>query len=81
VVHNVYASPNIVKLIKSRRMRWSALVARMVELRISYKVWSENLKGREHGRRRHRWEDNIRMTVQIVLECVDWIHQAQDREQ
>jgi hypothetical protein len=39
------------------------------------KFWSENLKGRELGRYRRRWEDNIRMVLRgIEWEIVDWIH-------
>jgi hypothetical protein len=46
------------------------------------KFWSENLKGRELGRSRRRWEDTIRMDLrEIRWEGVNWIHLAQDRDQ
>jgi hypothetical protein len=47
-LHNLYASPNIIRLIKSRSMRWVGHVAHMGEMRNAYKIWLENLKGRDH---------------------------------
>jgi hypothetical protein len=52
-VHNLYASPNIIKVIKSRRMRWSSHVARKGEIRDTYTI----LVGKTEGKRqleRHR---------------------------
>jgi hypothetical protein len=61
-LHDLYSSPNIVRVIKSRRMRWAGHVARMGEGRGAYK----DLVGRPEGKRplgrpRRRWEDNIKM--------------------
>jgi hypothetical protein len=59
-LHNLYSSPNIVKVIKSRRMRWAGYVARMGEGRGVYRVLVGRPEGkRPLGRPRSRWEDNI----------------------
>jgi hypothetical protein len=47
-LRNLYASPNIIKVTKSRRMRWADHVARMGEMRNTI-FWSKNLKGRDHS--------------------------------
>ena len=60
----MYSSPNIVRVIKSRRMRWAGHVARMGEEREVYRVSLGKPEGkRPLGRRRHRWVDNIRMDL------------------
>jgi len=64
-LNDLYCSPNIVRVIKSRRMRWAGHVARMGEERGVYRV----LVGKQEGRRllrrpRRRWVDNIRMDLQ-----------------
>jgi hypothetical protein len=66
-LNDLYSSPNIIRVIKSRRMRWARHVARMGEGRGAYRV----LVGRHEGRRplgitRRRWEDNIKMDIQEV---------------
>ena len=78
----LYSSPNIVRVIKSRRMRWAGHVTRMGEGRGVYRVLVGKPKGkRPLGRQRHRWEDNIRMDLQEVgLQYEDWIGLAQDRD-
>jgi len=79
---DLYSSPNIVRVIKSRRMRWAGHVARMGEERGAYRVLVGKSEGkRPLGRPRRRWVDNVRMDLQEV-ECgyVDWIGLAQDRE-
>jgi hypothetical protein len=48
-LHNLYASPNIIKVIKVRRMRCAGHVARMVDMRNAYKILLENLKGRDYA--------------------------------
>ena len=76
------ASPNIVRVIKSRRMRWAGHVARMGEERGVYRVFVGKSEGkRPLGRPRRRWVDNIRIDLQEVR-CghVDWIGLAQDRD-
>ena len=78
----MYSSPNTVRVIKSRRMRWAGHVARMGEERGVYRVLVGKPEGRKPlGRPRRRWVDNIRMDLQKVG-CVymDWIGLAQDRD-
>jgi hypothetical protein len=63
-LHNLYSSPDIIRQIKSRRMRWAGHVARMGEWRNVYRV----LVGKSEGKRppeipRHRWEDGIKMDL------------------
>ena len=79
---DLYSSPNIVRVIKSRRMRWAGLVARMGEERGAYRVLVGKPEGRRPlGRPRRRWVDNIRMDLQEVgYGSVDWIALAQDRD-
>jgi hypothetical protein len=80
-LHSLYSSPNIVRVIKSRRMRWAGYVARMGEGRSVYSV----LVGRPEGKRplerpRCRWEDNIKMDLrEIGIGGANWIRLAQDR--
>jgi hypothetical protein len=60
-LHSLYSSPNIVRVIKSRRTRWAGHVARMGEGRGVYRVLVGKLEGkRPLGRPRRRWEDNIK---------------------
>jgi len=81
-LNDLYCSPNIVRVIKSRRMRWAGHVARMGEERGVYRVLVEKPEGKKPlGRPRRRWVDNIRMDLQEVR-CgyIDWIGLAQDRD-
>jgi len=80
-LNDLYTSSNIVRVIKSKRMRWDGHVARMGEERGVYRVLVGKPEGnRPLGRPRCRWMDNIRMDLQEVG-CVymDWIGLAQDR--
>ena len=80
-LNDLYSSPNIVRVIKSRIMRWPGHVVRMGEERRMYRVLVGKPEGRRPlGRPRRRWVDNIRMVLQEVR-CVhmDWIGLAQDR--
>jgi len=62
-----YSSPNVIRVIKSRRMRWAGHVARMGERRGVYRVLvGKHEKTRQLGRPRPRWEDNIKMDLQKV---------------
>jgi hypothetical protein len=82
-LHNLYSSPSIIRMIKSRRMRWAGHVPRMREKRNEYRILVENPEGkRPLGRPRRRWVDNIRMDLrEIECDGIDWIYMAQDREQ
>ena len=73
---------NIVRVIKSRRMRWAGYVERMGEERGVYRVLMGKPEGRRPlGRPSCRWVDNIRMDLQEVgCGYMDWIGLAQDRE-
>jgi hypothetical protein len=81
-LHNFYLSPDIIRQVKSKRMRWAGHVARMGEERKVYKVLVGNLEGkRPLGRPRRRWEDGVRMDLrEIGLGDVDWILLSQDRD-
>jgi hypothetical protein len=82
-LHNLYSSPNIVRVIKSRRMRWAGHVARIGKGTSVYRV----LVGRREdkrplGRPRRRWEDNIKMDLrEIGIDGVNWIQLTRDRVQ
>jgi hypothetical protein len=77
-LHNLYSSPDIIRQIKSKRMRWAGNVARMGKERKVYNVLMEKFEGkRPLGRPRRRWEDGIRMDLrEIGLGGVDWIRLA-----
>ena len=81
-LNDLYCSPNIVRVIKSRRMRWVGHVVRMGEEREVYMVLLGKSEGRRPlGRPRRRWVDNIRMDLQEVgCGYVEWIGLAQDRD-
>ena len=80
-LNDLYFSPSIVRVIKSRRMRWAGHVARMGEEKVVYRVLLGKLEGRRPLRRpRRRWVDNIRMDLQEVgCGYMDWIGLAQVR--
>jgi hypothetical protein len=81
-LHNLYCSPSIIRIIKSRRMRWAVHVARMGRRGMHIGFWWESRKERPLGRPRRRWEDNIRMDLrEIGWGGMDWIDLAQDRDQ
>jgi hypothetical protein len=80
-LHNLYSSPSVIKIIKSRRMGWVGHVARMGEKWNVYRL----LVGKPEGKRplgipRRKWIDNIKMDLlEIGVSVVDWIGLAQDR--
>jgi hypothetical protein len=74
-IHSLYSSSYIVRVIKSRRMRWAGHVSRMGEGKGVYRVLVGRLEGkRPLGRPRCRWEDNIKMDLrEISINRVIWI--------
>jgi hypothetical protein len=82
-LHSLYSSPNIVRMIKSRRMRWAGHVARIAEGKGVYRVLVGRPEGkRPLGRPKRRWENNIKLDLrEIGIDGSNWIHWAQDRVQ
>jgi hypothetical protein len=82
IFHNLYSSPSIIRIIKSRRMRWAGHVARMGENRNVYRILVGKPEGKKLlGRPRCRWMDNIKMYLREVgWDGVDWMNIAQDRD-
>jgi len=78
---DLYCSPNIVRVIKSRRMRWAGHAKRLREKKGVYTVLVGNSEGKSPLRRPScRWNNNIKMELQDVgCAVVDWIELAQDR--
>ena len=60
---DLYSVPNIVRVVKSRRMRWEGHVARMGEGRSVHRVLVGKPEGKRPLGRRRRWEDNIKMDL------------------
>jgi hypothetical protein len=81
-LNGLYSLPNIVRVIKSRRLRLAGHVARMGEGRGVYRILVGKPEGKRLlGRPRHRWEDNVRMDLQEVgCAYEDWIGLAQDTD-
>jgi hypothetical protein len=78
---DLYSSPNIIPVIKSRRMRWAGHVACMGEGRGAYRILVGRPEGRRPlGRPRRRWKDNIKMDLQEDGWGMDWIDMDQDRD-
>jgi hypothetical protein len=66
-LHDLYTSPNIIKAIKSRRVRCDGHVACMGAKRNAYMVFVGKPEGKRRvGRPRHRWEDNIKMVLSEI---------------
>ena len=81
-LHALYSSPNIIRNLKSRRLRWAEHVARIEQSINSYRALVGKPEGkRPLGRPRRRWEDNIKMDLREVGcdpgECIDL---AEDRD-
>ena len=81
-LNDLYSSPNIVWVIKSRSMGWAGHVARIGERRGICRVLVGKPEGkRPLGRPRSRWEDNIKMNfLEVGCWVMDWIELAQDRD-
>jgi hypothetical protein len=80
-LHSLYFPPNIVTVIKSKRMKWAEHVACMGQGRGVYRVSvGRPEEKRALGRPRHRWEDNLGMDLrEIGLDGANWIRLAQIR--
>jgi hypothetical protein len=81
-LNDLYSSPNIIPVIKSRRMQWAGHVARMGEKRGAYRILVGRPEGRRQlGRPMRRWENNIKMDIQDVgWGRMNWIEVVQDRD-
>jgi len=81
-LNDLYSLPNIVRVVKWRRMRWAGHVARMGEDRGVHRVLvGKPEEKRPLGRPRRRWEDNIKMDIQEVGGGRgDWMELVQDRD-
>ena len=77
-LQNLYCSPNIVRVIKSRRLRWAGHVTRMEERGSAFKIL---IGKRPLGRPRRRWEGIIRMEFRgIGINTRNWVDSTQDRD-
>jgi hypothetical protein len=81
-LNDLYSLPNIVRVVKSRRIRWAGHVARMGEERVMNKVLVGKPEGkRPFGRPRNRLEDNIKMHLhEVGGGCGDWMELSLYRE-
>ena len=82
-LHALYSSPNIIRSLKSRRLRWVGHIAHMEQSRNAYRVLVGKPDGKGPlGRPRRRWEDNIKMDLREVG-CApgEWMDIAEDRDQ
>ena len=82
-LHSFDRSYNIVRVIKSSRLRWGGHVAGLEEGRRAFKILTGTPTGKiPLGRPRHRWEDNIRMDLKEmgIINMRNWVGSAQDKE-
>ena len=71
----MYRSPNIVRVTKSRRLRWAGHVARMKEERTAFKILTGKRTGKRYlGRPRRRWDGNIKMYIKKYVNTRNWVH-------
>jgi hypothetical protein len=82
-LHNLYSSPSIIRMIKSRGMKWAGHVARMGAKRHAYRILVGKPKvKRQLGRQRPRWVDNIKMDIRgIGWGGMVWTDLVQNRDQ
>ena len=80
-LHSLYRSPNIRRVIKSRRLRWAGHVARVEEGKSAFKILTGKPTGkRPLGRPKRRWEDNVRIDlIKICINTRNWLDSALDR--
>jgi sulfite reductase beta subunit-like hemoprotein len=81
--HNLNTQPNVIRVIRSRRMRWAGHIALTGQTRNAYKILVGKTEGkRQLGRRRRKWENHTRIDLRKTgWEGVDWLSLAQDRNQ
>ena len=79
ISNHLYRSPDIVKVIKSRRLRWAGHIAKMEEVWSAFQILIGTTAGkRPLGRSRRRWEDNIRTYLkEIGISTRYWVDSAQ----
>jgi hypothetical protein len=77
-LHNLYSSPSVIRMLKSRRMRWAGHGARVGEIRNAYRILVGNPEGKRLlGKPRRRWADNIKINLrEIGWDDGDWIDLA-----
>jgi hypothetical protein len=82
-LHNLYSYPSIIRMAKSRRMRWAWNVARMGEKRNAYRIFVEKPEAKRPLRgTRRRWVNNIKIDIiEIGWDDMNWIDLSQDRAQ
>ena len=82
-LHALYSSPNIIRNLLSRRLRWAGHVARMEQSRNAYRVLVGKPEGKKPlGRPWRRWEDNIKMDLREVgCDPREWMDIVEDRDQ
>ena len=81
-LHALYYSPNIIRNLKSRRLRWAGHIARMEQFRNAYRVLVGKPESkRPLGRPRRRWEYNKMDLREVGCDPGDWIALAEDRDQ
>jgi hypothetical protein len=82
-LHNMYSSPSIIRMIKSRRIRWAGHVAPKGDKRNAYRILVRRPEGKMPlGRPKHRWMNNIKMYLKETGRSgMDWNDLAHDRDQ
>jgi hypothetical protein len=82
-LNNLYSSPSIIRMIKSRRLKWARHVALMGDKKKTYRVLVGKPKGkRPVGRHRRKWIDNIKIYLRVIgWGGMDWTDIAQDADQ
>jgi hypothetical protein len=79
-LYNLYSKVNIIRVMKSRRIRWAGHVAQVREKRNAYRILGKPEGKRPLGRPRRRWVDNIKIDLER-WDGMDWVNLAQDRDQ
>jgi hypothetical protein len=81
-LHDIYALPSIIRMIKPRRMKWAGHVAQMRKKRNAYRLLAEKPEGKKPpGRPTCRWVDNMKMDfLEIGWGGMDWIGLSQNRD-